>query len=144
MKPKQQAPLNILLADDDKDNRFFFKNALKEVSIATHLTTVSNGERLMDYLSENSENLPDIFVHSKVSNNGKNQTNGLRGLIISGMTRQQKIDFIQRKDNSFRADSFANQTDEEIRQVALSVDKKVQADKQKKKNPLSTGKSHRQ
>ena len=62
MTPKQQhAPINILLADDDKDDRYFFKMALKEVSIATHLTTVSDGERLMDYLSENSENLPDVL-----------------------------------------------------------------------------------
>ena len=58
MKPKQQAPLNILLADDDNDGRYFFNMALKEVSIATHLTTVSDGERLMDYLSEN---LPDVL-----------------------------------------------------------------------------------
>ena len=61
MTPKQQTPINILLADDDKDDRDFFNMALKEVSIATHLTTVSDGERLMAYLSENSENLPDVL-----------------------------------------------------------------------------------
>jgi len=45
MKPKQEhAPLNILLADDDTDNCFFFDKALKEIPIATHLTTVHDGE----------------------------------------------------------------------------------------------------
>src|ERR1035437_5782764 len=62
MKPEQQhAPLNILLADDDKDDRSFFKKALKEVAISTHLTTVNDGEQLMKYLADNSEQLPNIL-----------------------------------------------------------------------------------
>ena len=62
MNPNQQnAPLNILLADDDTDDRFFFDKALKEIPIATHLTTVHDGEQLMNYLSENSEHLPDVL-----------------------------------------------------------------------------------
>ena len=62
MKPKQQnAPLIILLAEDDKDDRFFFEKALKEIPIATHLKTVKDGEELMDFLTKNSEHLPDIL-----------------------------------------------------------------------------------
>ncbi len=62
MKVNQQnIPLNILLADDDTDDRFFFEKALKEISIATHLTTVEDGEQLMDWLAENSDHLPDIL-----------------------------------------------------------------------------------
>ena len=62
MKPKQQhAPLNILLADDDKDDRFFFAKALKKISIATNLKTVNDGDRLMEYLTKNSEHLPDAL-----------------------------------------------------------------------------------
>jgi 4-hydroxyphenylpyruvate dioxygenase-like putative hemolysin len=61
------------------------------------------------------------------------KTNGLRGLLISGLTRQQQINFILRKDNSYRADSFTSQTDKQIRNIALSVDQQVQADRQKKK-----------
>ena len=62
MKPKQEhAPLNILLADDDTDNCFFFDKALKEIPIATHLTTVHNGEQLMNYLIKNSDHLPDVL-----------------------------------------------------------------------------------
>jgi CheY-like chemotaxis protein len=62
MKPEQQhAPLNILLADDDKDDCFFFDKALKKIPIATHLTIVHDGEQLINYLSENSGNLPDVL-----------------------------------------------------------------------------------
>ena len=53
--------LNIVLADDDADDCFFFEKALREISIATQLTSVNNGERLMDYLSKNSEQLPDVL-----------------------------------------------------------------------------------
>ena len=54
-------PLNILLADDDIDDRFFFDKALKGIPIATTLKTVNNGEQLMDYLNENTFYLPDIL-----------------------------------------------------------------------------------
>ena len=54
-------PLNILLAEDDVDDRFFFDKALKEINIATHLTTVSDGDQLMNYLSECIEHLPDVL-----------------------------------------------------------------------------------
>ena len=53
--------LNVLLADDDQDDRYFFGKALKEISISTKLTAVPDGEQLMSYLSGNSENLPDVI-----------------------------------------------------------------------------------
>jgi CheY-like chemotaxis protein len=53
--------LNILLAEDDQDDRDFFDKALKEIPIPTHLTTVYDGEQLMNYLSKNSEHLPDVI-----------------------------------------------------------------------------------
>ena len=53
--------LNILLAEDDKDDRDFFDKALKEIPIPTHLTTVYDGEQLMNYLYENSEHLPNVL-----------------------------------------------------------------------------------
>jgi len=58
---KDNAPFDIMLADDDADDRFLFKKALKEIPITTHLTTVSNGEELMDYFFKNSMNLPDVL-----------------------------------------------------------------------------------
>jgi CheY-like chemotaxis protein len=54
-------PLKILLADDDTDDRFFFEKALNELSLNTHLTTVHGGEQLMEYLLENTKNLPDVL-----------------------------------------------------------------------------------
>ncbi len=62
MKTRQQnTSINILLADDDKDDRFFFEKALKEISILTNLKTVNDGEELMEYLGNNIEHLPDIL-----------------------------------------------------------------------------------
>lgn len=49
-------PLNILLAEDDLDDQDFFKKALFELPISTKLTTVRDGEQLMEYLSANSGN----------------------------------------------------------------------------------------
>ena len=55
------APLKILLAEDDRDDRELFEKALKEIPIATHLRTVSNGEELMDHLLKNLMDLPDVL-----------------------------------------------------------------------------------
>jgi CheY-like chemotaxis protein len=54
-------PLNILLADDDKDDRLFFSMALEALTIPTKLATVGDGEKLMAYLSENTLQLPDVI-----------------------------------------------------------------------------------
>ena len=54
-------PLNILLADDDMDDCSFFERALKEIDIKSRLTIVHDGEELMEYLSKNSDHLPDIL-----------------------------------------------------------------------------------
>lgn len=53
--------MNILLADDDMDDCFFFEKALEELQLSTHLTIVRDGQQLMNYLSENSQNLPDVL-----------------------------------------------------------------------------------
>jgi CheY-like chemotaxis protein len=53
--------LNVLLADDDHDDCDFFKQALEELSIAATLTTLHDGDELMKYLSENSEQLPHVL-----------------------------------------------------------------------------------
>jgi CheY-like chemotaxis protein len=58
---QQSASLNILLADDDMDDRFFFDKALKEIPVASNLITVNNGEQLMEYLLANTHNLPDVL-----------------------------------------------------------------------------------
>jgi CheY-like chemotaxis protein len=53
--------LNVLLADDDQDDCYFFDKALNEIPISTKLTIVPDGEKLMNYLYENSEHLPDVL-----------------------------------------------------------------------------------
>ncbi len=56
--PKQ---LNVLLADDDVDDRYFFDEALKKLSVPSHFTMVEDGEQLMSYLIQNSKHLPDVL-----------------------------------------------------------------------------------
>jgi len=43
-------PINILLADDDADDRLLAKEALEESRLANTLHTVENGEELLHYL----------------------------------------------------------------------------------------------
>ncbi len=54
-------PISVLLADDDRDDCFFFKNALGKLQIATVFNTVMDGERLIKYLNENKSTLPDVL-----------------------------------------------------------------------------------
>ena len=54
-------PLHILLADDDSDDRFFFEKAIKLASTPSFLTTVDNGERLMQFLTTTTDELPDAL-----------------------------------------------------------------------------------
>lgn len=51
----------ILLADDDYSDRFFFKKALEKLSIQANLSTVNDGEQLMDFLKNSTEKFPDII-----------------------------------------------------------------------------------
>ena len=53
--------LNLLLADDDKDDRLFFKAALEEMPVSTHLTTVHDGEQLMQLLTKETNELPHVL-----------------------------------------------------------------------------------
>ena len=68
------APLqtrHILLADDDKDDCFLFKEALEELALSVHLTTVHSGENLMQLLNKDNTQLPDLlFLDLNMS--GKN------------------------------------------------------------------------
>ena len=57
----ENKPLRVLLADDDKDDRFFFEKALKELPLTTQLTAVHDGEQLMDYLLKNISTPPNVL-----------------------------------------------------------------------------------
>jgi CheY-like chemotaxis protein len=52
---------HILLADDDRDDSILFQDILDELPLSTHLTTVYNGEQLMQLLNETEEQLPDVL-----------------------------------------------------------------------------------
>ncbi len=53
--------MNILLADDDTDDCIFFKEALDELLLSTHLTVVHDGEQLMQQLLNETNEFPDVL-----------------------------------------------------------------------------------
>lgn len=53
--------LRILLADDDEDDRLFFKEALEDIKIKTVVSTVNDGIELMQYLQADGAQLPDVI-----------------------------------------------------------------------------------
>ncbi len=52
--------LHILLADDDEDDRLFFKDAIDEVKVKTVVTLVNDGLQLMNYLNTPGVKLPNV------------------------------------------------------------------------------------
>jgi CheY-like chemotaxis protein len=54
-------PLRILLADDDTDDCIFFKEAVEELLMATQLSTLHDGEQLMEHLNSKITELPDVL-----------------------------------------------------------------------------------
>ncbi len=53
--------LTLFLADDDIDDCLFFRDALEELPVSTELTTVHNGEQLMQLLKEKVGELPQVL-----------------------------------------------------------------------------------
>jgi CheY-like chemotaxis protein len=57
-----KTPLQLLLADDDKDDCDLFKEALDELPVTAHLNTVHDGEQLMQFLGKEKNNtLPQVL-----------------------------------------------------------------------------------
>jgi CheY-like chemotaxis protein len=61
ISPGSDTPINIMLADDDVDDRYFFSKVLQRLPLHTNLQTVDNGEKLMQWLTDNAEKLPDVL-----------------------------------------------------------------------------------
>ncbi len=57
----QTDSLHVLLADDDEDDRSFFRRAIDEVRVKTVLETVNDGQQLMDYLLKKGASRPDVI-----------------------------------------------------------------------------------
>jgi CheY-like chemotaxis protein len=53
--------INILLADDDNADCLLFKEALEELPLSTQLTTVKNGEELIETITKKGNKLPDVI-----------------------------------------------------------------------------------
>ncbi len=53
--------INILLAEDDIDEQYFFTAAMKEVAQPTNITIVADGEKLTEYLMHEELVLPDVI-----------------------------------------------------------------------------------
>jgi CheY-like chemotaxis protein len=54
-------PTNIVLAEDDSDDRYLFEEALTKANPDAELTTVENGEELMKHLHDKGEPNPDMI-----------------------------------------------------------------------------------
>ncbi|WP_100616042.1 response regulator [Confluentibacter citreus] len=53
--------INIILADDDEDDRLFFCDAFDELKITTRVKTFNDGVYLMDYLNAEDSVFPNIL-----------------------------------------------------------------------------------
>lgn len=53
--------INLLLADDDSDDRLFFREALDELPISVLFSSVHDGEQLMNFLNQNPNQLPSVL-----------------------------------------------------------------------------------
>lgn len=51
----------ILLADDDEDDRLFFKDAIDSLKTETEVLFANDGEKLMHYLEDEINELPHIL-----------------------------------------------------------------------------------
>ncbi len=54
--------LNVLLADDDEDDRWLFEQALSDIKIKSNLSLYKNGKELMDYLKNMTRKPHLIFL----------------------------------------------------------------------------------
>lgn len=57
----QKNALHILLADDDEDDRLFFKDAFEEVRVQTQVEFAFDGMQLMEHLQQPDVILPDVL-----------------------------------------------------------------------------------
>ena len=57
----QENYINIILADDDEDDRLFFTDAFDELKITTRVKTFEDGVYLMDYLNTENTPLPNVL-----------------------------------------------------------------------------------
>jgi len=59
--PPISRKLNIILAEDDFDDRLLFEEAIEELPVSVNLNTFSNGDELMEWLTRKNKPLPDVL-----------------------------------------------------------------------------------
>ena len=57
----EKDPVKIILAEDDKDDQELFIDALDEANVPSDVTTVENGQQLVNALRDKSQPDPDII-----------------------------------------------------------------------------------
>jgi CheY-like chemotaxis protein len=57
----QKDSIQVLLADDDENDRLFFIEAFQEIKIKTVVTTVKDGIELIQYLQTRTGDLPQVL-----------------------------------------------------------------------------------
>jgi len=60
-KTENQDPVKVVLADDDKDDQETFTEAIEAGNIPAEVTTVDNGQELIEKLKDPAEPNPDII-----------------------------------------------------------------------------------
>ncbi len=58
---KNSQKIQILLADDDQEDRLLFKKAVAELPLNTNLVTVDDGEELMELLADKTTEVPTLL-----------------------------------------------------------------------------------
>ncbi len=53
--------LKVLLAEDDNADILLFKEALSELPVTVHFTSVANGQELIEWLNKPKNKLPDVL-----------------------------------------------------------------------------------
>ena len=53
--------LNIILAEDDRDDRLLFEEVINELPVSVELITFNNGEELLEWLTDDKNQLPDAL-----------------------------------------------------------------------------------
>lgn len=53
--------ITLMLADDDKDDQFFFKHAIERLNVPVHVLTTNNGKDLIEYLQCPSNPVPHLI-----------------------------------------------------------------------------------
>lgn len=57
----EHKPIHVLVADDDENDRLFFKEAFEEIKIKTVIETVNDGLELMEHLRLPEVTLPHVL-----------------------------------------------------------------------------------